>query len=616
MKPIIFPFPKNHLQNTPNLKASFHSTRPLFPSFSMALLFLLLAQAVAGQQLSRTMHGVNLKRSHSFLNHPPSPEILALWIDGKQVENITGIFMEVDIIRRGIVNYELNNIRQNDLPILPYYVDHVELTWLAEKETFRYSFSKMMSLNPDILWDPLLSIPSSGNVPKHQSVFEIAIPCTKNVSALAGLYVELNITNSMYQPIPGSPLKFRIKKQCYGTNVSCHCKNGGRCLEGGLCRCESDSYGQRCQFKTGRCGYSCKNGGACNQFNTCSCPEGYVGKFCQIPVCREDCGRNQVCVAPETCDCRPWYKRPNCTTKSHGYHERKMVNKHKKTRKQRQSDASQKENPSKSWKNMKKAQFDIENNVQFRHPTRKNHKKIKILSDDYSRIRRNNRYNYKNNYQNYRKRSNYDRNYNYNKNYNQPSKNKNRSRVNNNIHNNNVHNNNIHKKRMKGYPINNNLRKDNSNTDIDNKANYNIHYNDEYNRKSSYDPRYNSNIINNKKMRLKVKRLRAKKTARKDGVLRLNKGANKHKYKRKAKAYNYADNSLNVNNMNKKKLIKKRKRGQVRSAPSNHVNKNKINLINNQLYVNAKKSTRGSKRDLRKKRIGRLVRQVLTNDRQ
>lgn len=265
---------------------------------------------------------------------------------------------------------------------------------------------------------------------------------------------------------------------------------------------------------------------------------------------------------------------------------------------------------------MKKAQFDIENNVQFRHPTRKNHKKIKILSDDYSRIRRNNRYNYKNNYQNYRKRSNYDRNYNYNKNYNQPSKNKNRSRVNNNIHNNNVHNNNIHKKRMKGYPINNNLRKDNSNTDIDNKANYNIHYNDEYNRKSSYDPRYNSNIINNKKMRLKVKRLRAKKTARKDGVLRLNKGANKHKYKRKAKAYNYADNSLNVNNMNKKKLIKKRKRGQVRSAPSNHVNKNKINLIKNQLYVNAKKSTRGSKRDLRKKRIGRLVRQVLTNDRQ
>ena len=55
------------------------------------VVLVLMVQTGAGQQLSRAMHGVNMKRSHSFLNHPPSPEVLALWIDGHQVEKVTGM---------------------------------------------------------------------------------------------------------------------------------------------------------------------------------------------------------------------------------------------------------------------------------------------------------------------------------------------------------------------------------------------------------------------------------------------------------------------------------------------------------------------------------------------
>ena len=90
----------NNLTNFYNNFKNIHSPNkvvnqlaiPLLKPFPMGLLIIiLLAQTIHGQQLSRAMHGMNMKRSHSFLNHPPPTEVLALWIDGAQVEKITGL---------------------------------------------------------------------------------------------------------------------------------------------------------------------------------------------------------------------------------------------------------------------------------------------------------------------------------------------------------------------------------------------------------------------------------------------------------------------------------------------------------------------------------------------
>ena len=71
------------------------------------------------------------------------------------------------------------------------------------------------------------------------------------------------------------------------------CKNGGRCVRPGHCKCRRGFKGDRCQHSSSTSltpskhkscvnGGSCKNGGTCNQLTaTCQCPFGTYGKFCQ-----------------------------------------------------------------------------------------------------------------------------------------------------------------------------------------------------------------------------------------------------------------------------------------------------------------------------------------------
>ena len=63
------------------------------------------------------------------------------------------------------------------------------------------------------------------------------------------------------------------------------CKNGGRCVRPGRCKCRSGFRGKRCQSLSRKTSLSCrekgcKNGGTCMNSGKCLCPVGSFGKFC------------------------------------------------------------------------------------------------------------------------------------------------------------------------------------------------------------------------------------------------------------------------------------------------------------------------------------------------
>ena len=45
--------------------------------------------------------------------------------------------------------------------------------------------------------------------------FEMAIPCTGRVTAIASMYIVLQVHNSKKRPIPGSPIKLHLRKRCF-----------------------------------------------------------------------------------------------------------------------------------------------------------------------------------------------------------------------------------------------------------------------------------------------------------------------------------------------------------------------------------------------------------------
>ena len=60
---------------------------------------------------------------------------------------------------------------------------------------------------------------------------------------------------------------------------NCYCKNGGTCLDDGLCHCPIGYSGKRCE--TPNCRPKCLNGGECVDVNVCNCKDGYTGARCQ-----------------------------------------------------------------------------------------------------------------------------------------------------------------------------------------------------------------------------------------------------------------------------------------------------------------------------------------------
>lgn len=249
----------------------------------------------------------------------PQPERMALWIDGKQIERFAGIPMDIYIIKNGaVVSYLQDAYFDSQLPILPSEVDFVELTWKAEQELYTYKFSDLRSLDPQTLYDPLLSIPAAGVVPKKKSEFQLAIPCTGRLTGIASMYIVLHISTARGERVPGSPLKFHLRKRClaFENRKVCKlsCKNGGKCNELGRCDCKPGYYGLRCENAV--CYPQCMNNGTCVSPSKCSCKDGFHGSRCELAACKHPCLNGGFCAEPDVCRCPATHYGDHCQHQS------------------------------------------------------------------------------------------------------------------------------------------------------------------------------------------------------------------------------------------------------------------------------------------------------------
>lgn len=251
---------------------------------------------------------------------------LQLWIDEEQVsDSFPEWRSEIAIIKDGAVNSYLRNPElEKYMPILPANLETVNLKWKAGDVRYHYKFDELTSLNLSLLYNPLLSITEHGEIPSRQTEFQVAIPCTGHKDGVAHLSLGLQVFDQHGKAIEGSPIKFRLRKQCKanalcypkcennGTCISpekcacpegyygkhCEkalckerCQNGGRCVKRGHCWCAPDYYGEACQYHRSfreiqsdeHCSKSpCKNGGTCVGSNMCRCPAGFSGALCEI----------------------------------------------------------------------------------------------------------------------------------------------------------------------------------------------------------------------------------------------------------------------------------------------------------------------------------------------
>lgn len=133
-------------------------------------------------------------------------------------------------------------------------VGYVNFTWKSgENKKYYYHFDRLQSFNEDILQPPTVSVEIRGRVPrkprgnkscKNQSqqgnnatrfnsfpcylflfsmffdsnsinvVFSVLLPCSGNSSGVASFSVGLLIESHKGKPLPGTPLRLRLRKEC------------------------------------------------------------------------------------------------------------------------------------------------------------------------------------------------------------------------------------------------------------------------------------------------------------------------------------------------------------------------------------------------------------------
>ncbi|XP_052255148.1 protein shifted-like isoform X2 [Dreissena polymorpha] len=265
---------------------------------------------------------------------------LNFWIDEAQLEKFASslfdfpVLGDMHIIYRGEVTNPLNDnsieFLRNSV-VLPPEIDTVNLTWEAGDELYTYWFDELKSKNKTILYNPLLSIPASGIIPKGPKIFQVSIPCTGTEEGIAHLVLNLHIMDQHNKPVKGTPFKLRIKKQCnkFETTNLCKqpCKNNGRCNQFGECECPQGFHGLFCEKdmcspkceNNALCPRPCQNGGRCVQpgvsrTGICWCTSGFFGDACQFSLCNKPCQHEGLCVGTNICKCKEGYSGDQCET--------------------------------------------------------------------------------------------------------------------------------------------------------------------------------------------------------------------------------------------------------------------------------------------------------------
>nr|XP_045598367.1 uncharacterized protein LOC123758250 isoform X2 [Procambarus clarkii] len=193
-------------------------------------------------------------------------------------------------------------------------VENVNFTWRAGSKRYYYTFDRLYSQDEEVLEVPVLSLPTHGTVPRKSKVFSVKIKCTGNASGIATFGIGLLIQTRLGKPLPGTPLRLKLRKDCtqLGPDPECDqkCENGGVCDEGQRCLCREGYMGQYCN--TALCYPQCMNGGTCTMPGRCSCPPGFQGRHCEGGICQNKCQNGGKCVQKDTCDCRRGYYGNRC----------------------------------------------------------------------------------------------------------------------------------------------------------------------------------------------------------------------------------------------------------------------------------------------------------------
>lgn len=240
---------------------------------------------------------------------------LALWIDEQQVKLFSGYTMEIFVIHDGkVLPYILDPNFEKHLPVIPYEVQRVNFTWQAGRRRYYYTFDRLLSHNPQILEAPVVSLPPKGRVPRKPKVFTVNLYCFGNASGIASFEIGLLMQTRRGKPLPGTPLRLKLRKECTQSSVDPECdekcENGGVCDVGRKCQCPEGYMGPYCN--TALCYPQCMNGGTCTTPGRCTCPPGYQGRHCEGGICREKCENGGKCIQKDTCACPRGYYGNRC----------------------------------------------------------------------------------------------------------------------------------------------------------------------------------------------------------------------------------------------------------------------------------------------------------------
>ncbi|XP_040173742.1 protein shifted-like isoform X1 [Anopheles arabiensis] len=272
---------------------------------------------------------VQTRQEYYYTYQDPYEDDLSLWINEQQVKIFSGVAMKIYAIDNGRVSPHIRDPNFSQyLPVIPSEVSSVNFTWKAGSKKYYYNFDRLMSVDESILKPPTISIKTSGRVPKNAKEFSVILPCSGNVSGIAMFSIGLLIQTRKGKPVPGTPLRIKLRKECahrgvyersstltsssQGPDPECDkkCANKGVCNEDKICQCPEGYMGQYCQ--TALCYPQCMNGGNCTAPGTCSCPPGYQGRHCEGGICAEKCQNGGKCIQKDKCECTKGYYGLRC----------------------------------------------------------------------------------------------------------------------------------------------------------------------------------------------------------------------------------------------------------------------------------------------------------------